>query len=88
MSRDYPESMAELRLLDPNDLAAMAMGAAVLPRNPTHKAFGSTVTLLQNRDDPATTFRTRNFPSAKSFSITFTNSAAVRCFHSFGEAFG
>jgi len=45
--------MAELGLLQVDNLAAMALGAAVLSYNPAGQAFRSPVTLLQDRDGPA-----------------------------------
>jgi predicted RNA-binding protein associated with RNAse of E/G family len=54
--------MAELCLLDVDNLAAMALRAAVLPRHPADKAFRSQVTILQNRDRPAAAPGLRSFP--------------------------
>ncbi len=65
-SRDLPQSMAELYLLNIDNLATMALGAAVLPRYPADKAFRIPVTILKNRDSPAAAFRAQKFPSARS----------------------
>jgi hypothetical protein len=59
--------MPEFGLLGRDDLAAMSLGAAVLPRHPADKAFRSPVTILQNLDGPAATFRAQKFPSARSY---------------------
>ena len=79
-SRDFREAMAELRLLDQDDLTAIARGAAVLPRHPADKAFRSPVIILQNRDGPATTFQAQKFPSTRSFNFAFSSSASARSF--------
>lgn len=73
LSRDLPEAMAELLLQDRDDLAVMALRAAVLPHHPANKAFRSPVMLLQKHDGLATTFRAQNFPSARSCSIAFSS---------------
>ena len=72
--------MPELVLLDRDDLAAVALGAAVLPRHPADKAFRSPVTLMQNRDGSAAAFRAQKFPSARSLSIAFSNSVSANSF--------
>jgi len=61
-----PETKAEFCLLNVEDLASMALGAAVLPHHPADEAFRSPVTILQNRDGPAASFRAQKFPSARS----------------------
>jgi len=53
--------MAELGLLGVDNLAGMALGAAVLPHDAAGLAYRSPVVLLQVRDGPATTFRARSF---------------------------
>jgi len=80
LSCDLLETMAELCLLDVDDLAAMPLGAPVLSHNPAGQAFRGPVTLLQNRDGSATTFRAQKFPSARSLSIAFSSSASARSF--------
>jgi hypothetical protein len=91
--------MPELGLLQIDDLATMALGAAVLPHHPADKAFRSPVTLPQNLDGSVsvaprgelcsvTTLRAQKFPSARSLSIAFSSSVSARSFHSFREAFG
>jgi len=80
LSGDLAETLAQLSLLDRDDLAPMALGAAVLPRDPADKAFRSPVTILQNRDGSAAAFRAQKFPSARSLSIAFSNSASARSF--------
>jgi len=67
LSRDLPEALAELGLLQVDNLASMALGAAVLSHNPAGQAFRSPVTFLHDRDGPATTFRAQKFPSARSY---------------------
>ena len=80
LSRNLPETMPKLCLLQIDDLASMALGAAVLPRHPADKAFRSPVTILQNRDGSTAAFRAQKFPSARSLSIAFSNSASARSF--------
>ena len=80
LSGNLPEALAQLCLLDIDNLAPMALGAAVLPRHPADKAFRSPVTLLQNRDGSAAAFRAQKFPSARSLSIAFSSSASARSF--------
>ncbi len=80
LSGDLPEALAQLGLLDIDNLAPMALGAAVLPRHPADKAFRSPVTILQNRDGSAVSFRAQKFPSASSLSIAFSSSAFARGF--------
>ena len=67
LSGNLPEALAQLGLLDIDNLDPMALGAAVLPRHPADKAFRSPVTLLQDRDGPAATLRAQKFPSARSY---------------------
>ena len=62
LSGNLPETMPMLCLLQIDDLAAMALGAAVLPHHPANEAFRSPVTLLQDRDSPAATLRAQKFP--------------------------
>jgi hypothetical protein len=69
LSRDLLESMAELGLLNVEDLASMALGAVVLPHHPVHKALRIPVTILRDRDGLAAAFRAQNFPSARSLSV-------------------
>jgi hypothetical protein len=52
----------ELCLLDVNNLAGMALGAAVLPSHSAYKAFRRPLTILQNRDSPAAGFEALNSP--------------------------
>ena len=80
LSGNLPEALAQLGLLDIDNLAPMALGAAVLPRQPADKAFRSPVTILQNRDGSTAAFRAQKFPSARSLSIAFSNSASARSF--------
>jgi hypothetical protein len=53
LSGNIPEALAQLGLLEIDNLAPMALGAKVLHRHPAHKAFRSPVKLLQNRNGPA-----------------------------------
>jgi len=88
LSRDLPEAMAEIGLLQVDNFAAMALGAEVLAHNPAGQRLRSPVTLLQDRDGPAPAFQAEKFPSARSLSIAFCSSASAKSLHSFGEAFG
>ena len=63
---DLPETPPELGLLQIDDLAAMTLGAALLPHHPADKAFRSPLTLLQNLDGSAATLRAQKLPSARS----------------------
>lgn len=58
----FHEGIAKLRILDREGIAAMELSAAVLPRNPAEKAIRIQVTLLQNRNEPAMTFRAQRCP--------------------------
>ncbi len=75
--RDLLQAMAELYLLYVDNLAIMALGAAVLPRYPTENAFRSPVTILQNLNGPVAAFRAQRFPSASSLNIAFSSSASA-----------
>ena len=77
---DLAETLPELGLLDRDDIAALALGAAVLAHHPAGQAFRGPETLLQDRDGPAATLRAQKFPSARSLSIAFSNSASARSF--------
>jgi len=79
-SCDLPEAMAELCLLHVDELAGMALGAAVLPHHPVDKSFRSPVIFLQDRDGSATSLRAQKFPLARSLSIAFPSSASARSF--------
>jgi len=57
LSRNLPQAMPELGLLQVDDLAAMAVRAAVLAHHPAGQAFRGPVTLLQDHDGPAAAFR-------------------------------
>jgi hypothetical protein len=59
--------MAELCLLDVDDLAGLALGAPMLSNNPAGQAFRGPVTLLQNRDGSTATLQAQKFPSARSY---------------------
>jgi hypothetical protein len=52
LSGNIAETMAQLGLLEVDDLAAVALGAAVLAYYPAGLAFRGPVTLLQNHDGP------------------------------------
>ena len=94
---DLQETLPELGLLNRDNLAGMTLGAAVLAHHPADEAFRSPVTLPQDRDSPAATFRAQKFPVApqgaphgatRYLSMAFSSSASASSFHSFGEAFG
>jgi len=59
--------MAELGLLQVDNLAATALAAAVLPHHAADPPLGCPVTLLHNRDGPAAAFRAQKFPSARPY---------------------
>jgi len=80
LSCDLAERMTQLSLLDRDDLDRMALGAAMLTYHKADQPLRSSVTLLQEREGPATTFRAQKFPSARSFSIVFSNSVFARGF--------
>lgn len=80
LSGNLLEALAQLGLLDIDNLAPMALGAAVLPRHPADKALRSPATRLQDRDGPAATFRAKKLPSARSLSMAFSSSASARSF--------
>ncbi len=73
LSRDLPEAMPELCLLNIDNLAGMALGAPVPPHHPADETIRSPVTLLQDRDSAAATYRAQKFPSARSLSIAFSS---------------
>jgi len=84
-----PSGCAQLRssggdglasLLNVEDPAGMALGAAMLPHHPVDKAFRRPVTLLQDLDGPAIASRAPKFPSARILSIAFSSSASARSF--------
>ena len=77
---DLPEASAQLGLLDIDDLAAMALGAAVLAHNPAGKALGNPETGQQGHNSPAAPLRAQKFPSASSLSMAFSSSASARSF--------
>ena len=79
-SGDLAETTPQLSLLDRDDLGRMTLGAAVLAHHSADLAFRGPVTLLQDYDSPAATFRAQKFPSARSLSIAFSRSASARSF--------
>ena len=57
LSGDPAETISELRLLQVDDLVAVALGTAVLARHPADLALGCPEALLQDNDSPAATLR-------------------------------
>ena len=66
-SGDLAETMPQLSLLKIDDLADMALAAAVLAHQAADPPLGCPVALLQDRDGPPATFRAQKFPSARSY---------------------
>ena len=95
--RDLPQPMPELGHLQVDDLAAKALGSAVLAHNPAGQTLGDPVALLQDHDGPAAALQAQTFRSARSH--CFAEALRARAspspaplpatsFISFGEAFG
>jgi hypothetical protein len=79
--------MSQFGLLKIDDLAAMALAAAVLAHHAADPPLGCPVTLLQDRDGPAPALRAQKFPVApqgaphgatRSLSIALSSSASAR----------
>jgi len=64
VSGDLAETTPQLGLLQVDDTAGVALGAAVLAHHPAGQAFRGPVELLQNHDSPARMFRAQKFPVA------------------------
>ena len=79
LSGNLPEALAQLGLLDIDNLAPVALGAAVLPRHPSDKAFRSPVTILQDRDGPVAP-QGAPHGATRSLSMAFSSSASARSF--------
>ena len=79
-SRDLQEATPELGLLDIDDTATMALGAAVLADYPAGEPLGNPEHSAQNLNSSAAPFRAQKFPSANSLSIAPSNSASVRSY--------
>jgi len=77
LSCDLTETMSQLGLLKIDDLADMALAAAVLAHYAADPPLGCPVTLLQDCDGPPATLRTQKFPSARSLSIALSSSASA-----------
>ena len=80
LSSDVSETLPELGLFQIDNLDGVSLGAAVLPHHPADEALRSPVTLLQDHNSPAAAFRAQKFPSARSLSIAFSNSASANSF--------
>jgi len=78
LSCDVAETMPQLGLLKIDDLADMALAAAVLAHHAADPPLGCPVTLLQDYDGPPTTLWAQKFPSARSLSIALSSSASAR----------
>jgi hypothetical protein len=78
LSGGLVETMPQLGLLKTDDLADMALPAAVLAHDAAEPPLGCPVTLLQDRDGPPTTLRAQKFPSARSLNIALSSSASAR----------
>ncbi len=78
----------EFALLDIDDTAAMALGAAVLTHHPAGEPLRNQEQGAQSLNSPAPAFRAQKFPSARSYcfaeafgmSIAFPSSASARSF--------
>ncbi|WP_254980541.1 hypothetical protein [Cyanobium sp. ATX 6A2] len=66
-SFDLTQAVPELALLDRDDLAGVALRAAVLAHQPAGQAFRGPVTLLQSLDGSAPAFRAQKLPSANCY---------------------
>jgi len=58
--------MTQLSLIDRDSLGRIALGAAMLTDHTADQPLRSPVTLLQDHDGSAATFRAQKFPSARS----------------------
>jgi len=72
--------MSERGLLHRDDLAAIALSAAVLPRYPADKVVRSPVTIQQDIDGSAEAFWAKKFHSVRSMSIDFSDSGSDNSF--------
>ena len=80
LSGDLAVTMPQLGLLKIDDLADMALAAAVLAHHAADPPLRCPVALLQDRDGPAPAFRAQKFPSANSLSMAFSSSASAKSF--------
>jgi hypothetical protein len=74
------EATPELGVLQIDNLAAMALGAAVLAHHPAGKALGNPEQGAQGLNSSAAPLRAQKLPSANSFSFAFSSSASARDF--------
>ena len=74
----FTDTSAQLLLLNCGERYRPPLGVAVLPGQPTGTALRNPEAILQNRHGSAAAFRAQKFPSAKSLSIAFSNSASAR----------
>jgi hypothetical protein len=79
-SRDLAEAPPQLGLLNVDNLAAMALGAAVLAHISAGESLGNPEHDLQGINSPTAPFRAQKFLSASSLSIAFSSSASARIF--------
>jgi hypothetical protein len=64
VSRDLPQAMPQLDLLQFDHLAPMAMGAAVLAHHTSGQPLRNPEACAQDLNSPAPTFRAQKFPVA------------------------
>jgi len=80
LSNDLPESTPELGLLDLDDPAAMALGAAVLAHHPAGKPLRNPDQGAQDLNSPAATLRAQKFSSANSLGMAVSSSDSAGSF--------
>ncbi len=85
---DLPGTPPAPGLLQIDDLAAMALGAAVLCEKSVNQAFRGSVTILKNLEGSGATLRVQTIPLAGFLSIALFGPACAGSFPSFEEAFG
>lgn len=79
-SGDFPEATPELGLLDIDDPATTALGAAVLAHHAAGEPLGNPEQGPQGINSPEAPLRAQKFPSASSLSIAFSSSASARSY--------
>jgi hypothetical protein len=76
LSGDLEETTPELGLLQIDNLAAMALGAAVLTHHTAGEPLGNPEQGAQGLNGPAAPLRAQKFRLASSLSIAFSSSAS------------
>ena len=87
LSCNLAETMTQFYLLGRDDLGRMALGSAMLTHHTADQPLRCPGTLLQDGDSPAPAFGAQKFPSARSLSIAFSNSASAKSFLSLAFSF-